>query len=202
MIGSGIRLSIVLLTLFVASILTSVSASAQQSPVTAIDILLNPDQSMLQRANDANARLLKSFPKGFALDAAHTPHITMLQRYVQTADLDKIYVAVGNVLASEQVTNWKLRAFKYYYIPSGEIGLAGIVIEPTDDLVRLQQKLIDAVAPFAGQNGTAAAFFSTEEGRDIQPSLVEYAGRLCTEIKRQEFQPSRHHWRRNSKIPE
>ena len=64
MIGSGIRLSIVLLTLFVASILTSVSASAQQSPVTAIDILLNPDQSMLQRANDANARLLKSFSEG------------------------------------------------------------------------------------------------------------------------------------------
>ena len=178
MIGSAIRLSIVQLTLFVASVLTSVSASAQQSPVTAIDILLNPDQSMLQHANDANARLLKAFPKGFALDAAHTPHITMLQRYVHTANLDKIYVAVGNVLASEKVTNWKLRAFKYYYIPSGEIGLAGIVIEPTDDLVRLQQKLIDAVAPFAAQNGTAAAFFSTDEGRDIQPSLVEYVADL------------------------
>jgi hypothetical protein len=28
-----------------------------------------------------------------------------------------------------------------------EIGLAGIVIEPTDDLIRYQQKLIDAVTP-------------------------------------------------------
>ena len=189
MIGSAIRLSIVQLTLFVASVLTSVSASAQQSPVTAIDILLNPDQSMLQHANDANARLLKAFPKGFALDAAHTPHITMLQRYVHTANLDKIYVAVGNVLASEKVTNWKLRAFKYYYIPSGEIGLAGIVIEPTDDLVRLQQKLIDAVAPFAAQNGTAAAFFSTEEGRDIQTSLVEYVADFVPKSSGKNFSP-------------
>ena len=158
--GSVIKLSIALLTLLVAAIMSSVSASAQQNPVTAIDILLNPDQTMLQHASDANARLLKTFPKGFALDPTHTPHITMLQRYVRTADLDKIYVAVGNVLASEKVTNWKLRAFKYYYIPSGEIGLAGIVIEPTDDLVRLQQKLIDAVAPFTAQTGTVAAFFS------------------------------------------
>ena len=143
--GSVIKPSIALLTLLVAAIMSSVSASAQQNPVTAIDILLNPDQTMLQHASDANARLLKTFPKGFALDATHTPHITMLQRYVRTADLDKIYVAVGTVLASEKVTNWKLKAFKYYYIPSGEIGLAGIVIEPTDDLVRLQ------VAAFRGR---------------------------------------------------
>ena len=187
--GSVIKLSIALLTLLVAAIMSSVSASAQQNPVTAIDILLNPDQTMLQHASDANARLLKTFPKGFALDATHTPHITMLQRYVRTADLDKIYVAVGNVLASEKVTNWKLRAFKYYYIPSGEIGLAGIVIEPTDDLVRLQQKLIDAVAPFTAQTGTVAAFFSAEEGRDIQPSLVEYVADFVPKSSGANFSP-------------
>jgi hypothetical protein len=187
--GSVIKLSIALLTLLVAAIMSSVSASAQQNPVTAIDILLNPDQTMLQHASDANARLLKTFPKGFALDPTHTPHITMLQRYVRTAYLDKIYVAVGNVLASEKVTNWKLRAFKYYYIPSGEIGLAGIVIEPTDDLVRLQQKLIDAVAPFTAQTGTVAAFFSAEEGRDIQPSLVEYVADFVPKSSGANFSP-------------
>jgi hypothetical protein len=113
---SSVRKSwIALLTLLSAAIMASTSASTQQSPVTAIDILLNPDQTMLQHANDANARLLKAFPKGFALDASHTPHITMLQRYVQTADLDKVYAAVGNVLDGEKVASWKLKAFKYYY---------------------------------------------------------------------------------------
>jgi hypothetical protein len=45
---------------------------------------------MIQRAEAVNTRLLKVFPKGFAIDASHHPHITILQRYVLTADLDKI----------------------------------------------------------------------------------------------------------------
>ena len=53
---------------------------------------------MMQRAEAANARLLKVYPKGFALDETHHPHVTLLQRYVRTADLDKVYDAVGKVL--------------------------------------------------------------------------------------------------------
>ena len=126
---------------------------AQQNPITAIDIALEPDATMIQHAEAVNARLLKVFPKGFALDATHHPHITMLQRYVRTADLDKVYAAVGKVLANEKAAGWKLKAFKYYYIPWKDIGLAGIVVEPTDDLLKLQQKLIDAVAPFTVKPG-------------------------------------------------
>jgi len=37
-------------------------AAAQQNPVTAIDIALEPDATMVQHAMAANARLLKSFP--------------------------------------------------------------------------------------------------------------------------------------------
>jgi hypothetical protein len=51
----------------------------QQNPVTAIDIALEPDATMVQHAKAANARLLRDFPKGFALDATHHPHVTMLQ---------------------------------------------------------------------------------------------------------------------------
>src|SRR6266699_4898828 len=115
---------------------------AQQNAVTAIDIALEPDATMIQHAQADNARLLKAFPKGFALDATHHPHVTMLQRYVRTADLDKVYAAANQVLANEKPAGWKLKAFKYYYIPAPPIGLAGIVVEPTADLLKLQQKLI------------------------------------------------------------
>ena len=67
----------------------------------------------------------------------------MLQQFVGTADLDKVYAAANKVLASEKPTSWKLKAFKYYYIPSPPFGLAGIVVEPTEDLRRLQEELID-----------------------------------------------------------
>ena len=52
------------------------------------------------------------------------------------------------MLASEKVTSWKLKAFKYYYIPLKEIGLGGILVEPTDDLIRLQDNLFNAVGKF------------------------------------------------------
>ena len=124
-------------------------SSAQENPITAIDIALEPDTTMIQHAQDANARLLKAFPKGFALDATHHPHISILQQFVRTADLDKVYAAADKVFAREKPTSWKLKAFKYYYIPSPPIGLAGIVVEPTPDLHKLQEKLIRAIAPFA-----------------------------------------------------
>jgi hypothetical protein len=143
-------------------------------PLTAIDILLEPDATMLKNAEAANARLRKSFPKGFALDETHQPHISCLQRYVKTADLDKVYESVGKVLAGEKPAAWKLKAHKYYYLPWKDIGLAGIVIEPTEDLIRYQQKLIDAVTPFTERTGTAAAFVTTKEDPDINQPTIDY----------------------------
>jgi 2'-5' RNA ligase len=162
---------------------------AQQSPITAIDVALEPDATMIQRAKAANARLLKTYPQGFALDATHNPHITMLQQFVRTADLDKVYAAVAEALAGEKPTSWKLKAFKYYYIPVPPIGLAGIVVEPTDDLLRLQQKIIDAVLPFTVNTGTAAAFVSTEDGRDIQPFLIDYVTDFVSNGSGRKFNP-------------
>jgi 2'-5' RNA ligase len=164
-------------------------SDAQQNAVTAIDIALEPDATMIQHAQADNARLLKAFPKGFALDATHHAHVTMLQQFAGTADLDKVYAAANKVLASEKPTTWKLKAFKYYYIPSPPVGLAGIVVEPTEDLHRLQQKLIDAVAPFTTKTGTPAAFMSTEEGRDIQQDLIEYVANFVTIAAGQKFNP-------------
>ena len=152
-----------------------------QNPVTAIDILLEPDANDGQAREAANERLLKGFPKGFALGKTHQPHISCLQRYVKTADLDKVYEAVGKVLAEEKPTGWKLKAYKYYYIPWKDLGLAGIVIEPTDDLIRYQKKLIDAVAPFTVKTGTAAAFVTTKEDPDINQPTIDYVENLRAE---------------------
>jgi 2'-5' RNA ligase len=165
------------------------TSRAQQDAVTAIDVALEPDATMVQHAQANNARLLKVYPNGFALDATHNPHVTLLQQFVRTADLDKVYVAAGKALAGENPTQWKLKAFKYYYIPDPPIGVAGIVIEPTDDLRRLQQKIIDTLAPFAVKTGTAAAFMSIGEGNDIQQSLIDYVADFVAIGSGQKFNP-------------
>ena len=174
----------------------------EPNPVTAIDILLEPDATMVKHAEAANERLLKEFPKGFALGKTHQPHISCLQRYVKTADLDKVYEAVGKVLAEEKPTAWKLKAYKYYYIPWKDIGLAGIVIEPTDDLIRYQKKLIDAVAPFTVKTGTAAAFVTTKEDPDINQPTIDYVTKFVPNANWQEVQPARDDRHRLPGLPE
>src|ERR1035438_10831201 len=78
------------------------------STITALDIVLEPDETMIQHAQAANAGLLKNFPRGFPLGDEHAPHMSVMGGYVYTADLDKLYAAAGKVLASEKVMSWKL----------------------------------------------------------------------------------------------
>ena len=142
--------------------------------VTAIDVLLDPDWRMLERARAANDRLRKVYPKGFALDETHRPHVSCLQRYVNTADLDKVYAAVGKVLAEENPGAWRLKAIKYDFAVWDKLGIVVMVVEPTDDLVRFQKKLIDAVAPYTVKTGTATAFVTTKKDPDINKPTIDY----------------------------
>ena len=74
------------------------------SDLTAIDVLVNPDDPTIGRAKKINERMRLSVPGGFALDATHQPHITTLQRYVRTAQLDQVYDAVASTLAATAMT--------------------------------------------------------------------------------------------------
>ena len=101
-----------------ASLFGFVEAShTQESRVTAIDILLEPDATMVQHAQADNARLLKAYPTGFALDPTHQPHLTLIQQFVRTADLEKVYAAANQVLAKENAASWNLKAIQVLLHP-------------------------------------------------------------------------------------
>lgn len=79
---------------------------------------------MLRHAEVVNDRLLRVFPEGFALDATHRPHITLIQRFVRTADLDKVYAAAGKVFTGaasrEYLDKMPAEPFKpFTFSPSG-----------------------------------------------------------------------------------
>ena len=113
----------------------------------------------------------------------------MLQQFVRTEDLDKVFAAANAILAKEKPTTWTLKAFKYYYIPAPPIGLAEIVVEPTEDLHRLQDALVKAVEPYVVKTGTPAAFFSDDGGRDIQQSLISYVENFVRDAAGKRFNP-------------
>src|SRR5471030_3224566 len=90
-------------------------SSAMENAITAIDIALDPDAAMIQHAQTANVRLLKAYPNGFALYGTHHPHLTLLHRYVRTADLDNFYDAVGDVFANKKGSSLEMRGVKYVF---------------------------------------------------------------------------------------
>jgi hypothetical protein len=162
---------------------------AGPSPVTAIDILLEPDATMLRHAEANNARLLKVYPKGFALDATHRPHITMLQCFVHTADLDKVYAAAGKVLSGTKVNAMKLEAFKYYYAPTGALGVAGIVARPTPEFLKLQADIIAAARPYMVETGPISAFTAPHDDPATDAAIIQYVSTFVQKMSGEHFNP-------------
>jgi phosphoserine phosphatase/2'-5' RNA ligase len=173
---------------FSGAVLAQVSRGDNER-LTAIDVLLLPDQVMLEHAQADNARLRKNYPAGFALDATHHPHITLLQRYVRTEDLDKVFQAVDAVFNRERPAGWDLEAVGYYYLDFNNSALAGIVIEPTPELRRLQQEIVNAVAPFTRPNGTAAAYVTTAAAPGINLPTLDYVNAFVPQRTGKNFNP-------------
>lgn len=153
--------------------LRAASAEAAEA-VTAIDILLLPDQAMIDHANAANARLRENYPAGFSLDATHRPHISLLHRYVRTKDLDAVYAAVGRVFDRQRPVGWTLEGTGYFHVIFNGLGLPGIVVRPTPELLKLQQEVIDAVRPYTVPDGNASAFVTTPEAPDVNSATIQY----------------------------
>ena len=148
---------------------------APESEITAVDILLEPDATMIAHCQADNARLLGAYPQGFALDATHTPHITMLQCFVRTADLDSLYAAEEKVLAAANVTAMKLDAFKRYYLPAGGgLGVAGICAKPTPEILKLQADIIAAASPYNLRGGPIGAFTAGHDNPALDTAIIGY----------------------------
>jgi hypothetical protein len=134
------------------------TAQNTSDKLVAIDILLEPDQTMIDKSRAVNARLRENFPAGYELDASHAPHVTLLQRFVREKDFDALTAAVTKVLAVEQPAGLQLKAKGLDYVIWGGMAVTALVVERTPELMRLHQRVIDAVAPYSVSGGTAAAF--------------------------------------------
>jgi hypothetical protein len=145
--------------------------------LTAVDILLEPDASMLARAGAENTRMLAIIPSppGFHLDEHHRPHITTLQRYVKTEDLDRVYAAIESVVASLDLSSltFTAEAIKHMEVQPG-IGIAAIVVKPGPEVLDFQARLIEALRPYTGAGGTADAYVRTDAEPDINDATLTY----------------------------
>jgi hypothetical protein len=147
------------------------------SELTAIDILIDPDEGAMKRAREVNAHLLESvpLPNGWALDDTHRPHITTLQRYVRSADLGRVFDAVERTVAAADLGSLAYTATKITHADWGFPGIAPTVlaVETNDAVLDFQAELLASISPFVESGGTAAAFVA-DAGEVISPTIVDW----------------------------
>lgn len=161
----------------------------EPSDIIAIDILLEPDARMLARAEANNARLRQAYPDGFALDAEHRPHITLLQCFVAATNLEALCQAAGDVIRHAQVTDMELQAVRYYYTPGPGIGLAGICATPTPELGQLQANVIAAATPFMVATAGIEAFTAAHDNPAFDTALIQYVAGFAAHHAGPHFNP-------------
>ena len=164
-------------------------AETARGDIIAINVLLEPDQTMHDVAGTANRRLRASDPSGFALDADHAAHLTVLQAFVARQDLPRIFAAVDSLVARVRPTEAELTATGLYYLPWQGRALAGIRVSPAPWLLDFQQQLIGALAPFLVADGTAAAFVPLPDGRPVGPEIVAYVKRFVPDSSGGKYSP-------------
>jgi len=144
--------------------------------LTAIDILVNPDDHTIGRAKQVNARLRKSVPAGYALDASHQPHITTLQRYVRTADLDQVFAEVEKTIAATDIGALAYQAVQIRHTDWGVPGqgYAVFVVQPSPEVLDFQAALLASVTPFTRSGGTATAFVTDATDPDINETTLRW----------------------------
>ena len=140
----------------------------------AVNVLMDPDVGTIAQARALNDRLRSDFPQGFALDSNHTPHVTLVQCFIDRETLAEAAQVVSGALQAAGPVNWQSKATGLYALSDGKLGLAGIVIQPTDDFRRVQLRVIEAISPFVTPEGTAAAFAPRLDGGAIGQATVDY----------------------------
>jgi 2'-5' RNA ligase len=146
------------------------------SELTAVDILIEPDDAAIERARAVNRRMPLSIAAGLTLDDAHRPHITMLQRYLVTADLDRAYAAIEETLAATDpdALSYHVPGITYseHWGPPGQAA-AVLGVQPNQQVLDLQAALVAAVGPSTGSGGTDAAFV-TDPGEQISQTTKNW----------------------------
>jgi 2'-5' RNA ligase superfamily len=171
-------------------ICSTIKQGSAQSTITAIDILLDPDKTMLDSAKEYNKMMQKNYSGAgsYSLDELHRPHITVLQCFVRTSELEKVYTSVAAVVKSEQPTKDKITSSGFYYFPYKSLGLAGITATPSPELLSFQSKIIEALKPFIVV-GTDAAFVQNSDGTPIAAGSSAYVNGFIPDHSGAKYNP-------------
>jgi hypothetical protein len=191
-LGSGVAATLGAAVKGEARASTTARKQAQDDALIAIDVPLEPDEAMMQYAIAINARLLDDFPQGFPLGTEQVPHVTLVQLYVAASDLPQVKSAVADALsAGNSLIGRQLTATGIDSAVLGSIGLAALTVDGTPELLDLHERVVQAVKPFARQDGTSAAFSTSTSLPNVPTDswIVDYVQTFIPNQSGEHFDP-------------
>jgi 2'-5' RNA ligase len=181
--------------LLICALATSISLAVAEpdapvlDDVIAVNVLLVPDQQTIALAQRINRDLRQTYPAGFALDASHVPHISVLHGYVRSKDLTDVYGAVRKVTLQRSLIGRHLAVNGLEHQPWNGEELTNIKIAKTPELDAFQAALIAAVSPYFSGPGDSSAFVTSKEDSDIDQQTIEYVRTFVQKHTGSEFKP-------------
>lgn len=143
--------------------------------ITAVDIALMPDMTLIRHTIALNARLNES-SNVHSLDSAYHLRLTTLQCYVNTAALLEVYSLTDVVLRTANAAAWELTAIGYEAVEQEDgAAVLRLLVRPDEAWVHMQHQLIFALVPHFDFPGTeesvesVAAYIPNETGLSFKP---------------------------------
>ena len=155
----------------------------------AIDILLEPDPVTQARAHELNAALRADHPPGFAFDATHLPHVTLVQRYVYEHDLDALLSGIASVAEAHNPLALSLEVTGVQVRIDGDKSSASWRIAPSPALQALADDCLATAQALAVAGGTAQAFVRNDDGSPIRDSTIRYVERFVPDHSGANYAP-------------
>jgi len=155
----------------------------------AIDVLLEPDPVTQARARELNAALRADHPAGFAFDATHLPHVTLVQRYVYEHDLAALLAGIASVAEAHNPLALSLEVTGVQVRIDGDTGSASWRIAPSPALQALADDCLATAQALAVAGGTAQAFVRNDNGSPIRDSTIRYVERFVPDHSGANYAP-------------
>ena len=151
------------------------------SNLIAIDVALLLPEAVNERAKAVNGALLAERPDGFRFDDTHLPHITLAQQFIRCVNLPSLIERMDPLL--RDAPPLVLRATGV-----GSSGTAAhFAIEPTPDLQKLHETIMDAAQSLEEAGGGAEAFYS--EGESARENDIAWVSQFRPHSSYARFSP-------------
>jgi hypothetical protein len=134
--------------------------SDSRDHIVAIDVALSPDMAIAGRATSQRAP------------------ITLVRGFVRSSDVARVSAVVAFVMATTRLQDLNLRATGYQAGNWNGLSGTALMLDPNEDLRRLEERMVAATRPFRLTPEDAEAFIMTPDGSRMNGDTIEMVDRF------------------------